>query len=196
MSEDCSVHVIVGRILHIEDKSEVYYPKVSCVYSKLEEAKESELTPTIRQTRRQRGFKMLLFRLGTLATTLIVVVALTLVGVKIAGFKTFTVANNDKTVVTHRIVAIEPDAKDSEVLRFKTQGDANASADANLVHYKNVLGTPVVTIPYLGYIAHSIQQPPGIYITLVVGTLLLAWTFLPGTLEERRKTARKSVAKV
>jgi len=104
------------------------------------------------------------------------------------------VADNNKTIVTHRIVAIETDEKDSSVLRFKTQGDANASADAKLVHYKNVLGTPIVTIPYLGYIAHGVQQPPGIYIALVVGTLLLAWTFLPGTLEERRKTARNNVA--
>ena len=103
------------------------------------------------------------------------------------------VANSDNTIVTHRIVAIETDEKDSSVLRFKTQGDNNNSADAKLVHYKNVLGTPIITIPYLGYIAYNVQQPPGIYIALVVGTLLLAWTFLPGTLEERRKTARESM---
>ncbi|MBR3319705.1 signal peptidase I [Candidatus Saccharibacteria bacterium] len=104
------------------------------------------------------------------------------------------VANNEKTIVTHRIVDIVVDEKDPEVLRFKTKGDANSSADANLVHYKNVIGTPTIAIPYLGYFAHTIQQPPGIYIALVVGTLLLAWAFLPGTLEERRKTARKSIA--
>lgn len=103
------------------------------------------------------------------------------------------VASDDKTVVTHRIVDIEVDKADSSVRRFKTQGDANAAADSKSVHYKNVLGTPIVMIPLIGYIAHNIQQPPGIYIALVVGTLLLAWTFLPGTLEERRKTARKSV---
>lgn len=104
------------------------------------------------------------------------------------------VANSEKTVVTHRIVDIKVDETDPEVLRFKTKGDANSAADSNLVHYKNVIGTPVVVIPYLGYFAHVIQQPPGIYIALVVGTLLLAWAFLPGTLEERRKTARKSIA--
>ena len=103
------------------------------------------------------------------------------------------VADNDKTVVTHRIAEIEVDEKDASVWRFKTKGDANKSADAKLVHYKNVLGTPAIVIPYIGYLAHNIQQPPGIYIALVVGTLLLAWTFLPGTLEERRKTAKKSV---
>ena len=104
------------------------------------------------------------------------------------------VANDDKVVVTHRIVDIEVDENDASVLRFKTKGDANSSDDSKLVHYKNVLGTPIIIIPLIGYIAHNIQQPPGIYITLVVGTLLLAWTFLPSTLEGRRKTARKSVA--
>ncbi|MBR2710005.1 hypothetical protein IKE72_02920, partial [Candidatus Saccharibacteria bacterium] len=79
-----------------------------------------------------------------------------------------------------------------DVWRFKTKGDANKTADAQLVHYKNVLGTPIVTIPFIGFVAHNLQQPPGIYIALVVGTLLLAWTFLPGTLEGRRKTARNT----
>ena len=104
------------------------------------------------------------------------------------------VANESGTVVTHRIVDIAIDEKDANVWRFKTKGDANDTADAKLVHYKNVIGTPIITIPLIGFVAHNIQQPPGIYITLVVGTLLLAWTFLPGTLEGRRKTARKSIA--
>ncbi|MBQ9017777.1 signal peptidase I [Candidatus Saccharibacteria bacterium] len=104
------------------------------------------------------------------------------------------VANDDKTVVTHRIAKIEIDEADPSVWRFQTKGDANAVADSKLVHYKNVLGTPIVTIPYIGYIARGIQQPPGIYIALVVGTLLLAWTFLPRTLGERRRLQQKSVA--
>ena len=158
----------------------------------------------------------------------VAVVAVALVGMRLAGFKTFTVmsgsmepnypvgsmiyvqpvdyqalkvgdvisyvANDDKTIVTHRIAEIKVDENDASVWRFQTKGDANAMADTKLVHYKNILGTPMIVIPYIGFIAHNIQQPPGIYITLVIGTLLLAWTFLPGTLEERRKTARKSVA--
>lgn len=243
MSEDSSVHVVVGRILHIESYSEVYYPQVSFIRSdnpvqKLEVKTESipepsaSLTATVKKldtpaTKRSR-LKLWRSKLSTIATAAVALLAVALVGLKIAGFRTFTVmsgsmepelpvgsliyvkpidykslkagdvisyvANNEKTIVTHRIVGIERDAKDPNTLRFKTQGDANSSADANLVHYKNVLGTPVIIIPHLGYLAHNIQQPPGIYITLVVGTLLLAWTFLPGTLEERRKTARKSIA--
>lgn len=181
-----------------------------------------------KQVRSRRGWKMWGSRLGWCVVAVIVVCATALVGMRLAGFRTFTVmsgsmdpeypvgamiyvqpvdyqtlkvgdvisyvANDDKTVVTHRIVSIEVDEKDASVWRFKTKGDANNTADAKLVHYKNVLGTPVIVVPFIGYFAHNIQQPPGVYIALVVGTLLLAWTFLPGTLEERRKTARKSVA--
>ena len=166
-------------------------------------------------------------RLGTLAVAVIVMVAVSLVVMRLTGFRTFTVmsgsmepelpvgsliyvrpvdystlnvgdvisyvANDEKTVVTHRIVSIEVDKNDSDVWRFKTKGDTNSTADAGLVHYKNVLGTPMFVVPFIGYVAYNIQQPPGIYIALVVGTLLLAWTFLPGTLEERRKIARKSI---
>ena len=167
-------------------------------------------------------------RVGAIAVAIVAVIAVTLVGLRLAGFRTFTVmsgsmdpeypvgsliyvkpvdyqslkvgdviayvAGDDKTIVPHRIAEIEVDETDTSVWRFKTKGDANSAADGKLVHYKNVLGTPIIMIPFIGYVAHNIQQPPGIYIALVVGTLLLAWTFLPGTLEERRKTARKSVA--
>ena len=177
---------------------------------------------------KRSGFRFVISLLGNIAVGAMVVIALALVGVKIAGFKAFTVmsgsmeksypvgsliyvkpvnyqslqvgdvisyvANSDNTVVTHRIVDIEIDEEDPTIYRFKTKGDENNNPDAKLVHYKNVLGTPVITIPKLGYFAYNIQRPPVIYIILVAGTLLLAWTFLPGTLEERRKTARKSVA--
>lgn len=199
------------------------------------EAETKEVKPTVlvdviqnkNEPKRKRG-RIWRSRLMTIATAVVAVVAVVLVGLRLAGFRTFTVmsgsmdpeypvgamiyvkpvdyqslkvgdvisfvANDDKTVVTHRIVDIEVDENDANVWRFKTKGDANDTADGKAVHYKNVLGTPIITIPHIGYFAHNIQQPPGIYIALIAGTLLLAWTFMPGTLEERRKTARKSAA--
>jgi len=68
---------------------------------------------------------------------------------------------DEDTVATHRIVGIVPDEEDPTVLRYRTKGDANENEDASLVHYKNVIGMPVFTIPYLGYLASYIQQPPG-----------------------------------
>ena len=175
--------------------------------------------------RKLRGFALWGARIKTALVVMMAVFAAILVGLRLTGFRSFTVmsgsmaksypvgsliyvspvnyqdlqigdvisyvANDEGTVVTHRIVDIEIDEEGT--YRFRTKGDENNTADSKLVHYKNILGTPVITIPYIGYIAYNIQQPPGIYITLVAGTLLLAWTFLPSTLEERRKTARKNV---
>lgn len=86
---------------------------------------------------------------------------------------------NENTVATHRVVEVIPDENDPSVLRFKTKGDANENEDAGLVHYKNVLGTPVFTIPKLGYVASYIQNPPGTYVAISAGAVLLLLVFLP-----------------
>lgn len=67
---------------------------------------------------------------------------------------------DENTVATHRVVEVVPDEDDPSTLRFRTKGDANDAEDGSLVHYKNVIGTPVFTIPKLGYVANYIQHPP------------------------------------
>lgn len=86
---------------------------------------------------------------------------------------------DESTVATHRIVGIVPDEDDPSVLRYRTKGDANDAEDGSLVHYKNVIGTPVFSIPYLGYVANYIQNPPGTYVAISAGAILLLLTFLP-----------------
>ncbi len=83
------------------------------------------------------------------------------------------------TVATHRITEVVRDESDPPVLRFRTKGDANAVEDGGLVHYKNVIGTPVLTIPLLGYVISYIQHPPGIYVAVSVGAALLLLVILP-----------------
>lgn len=89
---------------------------------------------------------------------------------------------NEDTVATHRVVGIVPDEEDPTVIRFRTKGDANDAEDGSLVHYKNVIGTPVFTIPKLGYAANYIQHPPGLYVAISAGAVLLLLTFLPDLL--------------
>ena len=89
---------------------------------------------------------------------------------------------DENTVATHRVVGVVPDEEDSSVIRFRTKGDANESEDGGLVHYKNVIGTPVFTIPKLGYVANYIQHPPGLYVAISAGAVLLLLTFLPDLL--------------
>lgn len=149
---------------------------------------------------------------SSILVALVVVLALLLVGARLAGLQVFTVLSgsmeptyhtgaliyvkktdpytvkegqpitfmlDENTVATHRVVGIVPDEEDESVIRFRTKGDANDSEDATLVHYKNVIGIPVFTIPYLGYVANYIQHPPGMYAAISAGAVLLLLVFIP-----------------
>lgn len=98
---------------------------------------------------------------------------------------------DEDTVATHRIVEVVPDETDPTVIRFRTKGDANEAEDGSLVHYKNVIGTPVFSIPKLGYIASYIQEPPGMYIAICAGAILLLLVFLPDLFASEDKSDRK-----
>lgn len=98
---------------------------------------------------------------------------------------TFMLAEN--TVATHRCVAVVPDENDPTVLRYVTKGDSNGAVDGSMVHYRNVIGTPVFTIPYLGYVAAYIQSPPGTYIAISAGAVLLLLMFLPDLFDDKKK---------
>ncbi len=94
---------------------------------------------------------------------------------------------SEDTVATHRIVAAVPDEEDPTVVRYRTKGDANNAEDGTLVHYKNIIGTPVFSIPKLGYLADFIQNPPGMYIAMSAGAVLLMLVFLPDLLFDEPK---------
>lgn len=102
---------------------------------------------------------------------------------------------DESTVATHRVVGIVPDETDASVIRFRTKGDANQAEDGTLVHYKNVIGVPVFTIPYLGYVANYIQNPPGRYIALAAGAVLLMLVFIPDLFDEEDKKKKKKKRK-
>lgn len=98
---------------------------------------------------------------------------------------------DEDTVATHRIVGVVPDEEDPSVIRFRTKGDANDSEDGSLVHYKNVVGSPVFTIPKLGYVANYIQKPPGMYVAISAGAILLLLVFLPDLFSDDSKEPKK-----
>lgn len=105
--------------------------------------------------------------------------------VKVGDPITF-VLNEDLVVATHRVVAI-----DSENRQFTTKGDANDSADANPVHFNNLIGVPVFAIPLLGYVSAYIQSPPGMYVAIGLGVVLLAVVFLPDLLKKEKKEEKQ-----
>ena len=101
--------------------------------------------------------------------------------VKVGDPITF-VLNEDLVVATHRVVAI-----DSENRQFTTKGDANETEDAAPVHFNNLIGVPVFSIPLLGYVSAYIQSPPGMYVAIGLGVVLLAAVSLPDLLTKKAK---------
>ena len=93
------------------------------------------------------------------------------------------------TVVTHRIIEVLVDEEDPNTLRYFTKGDANDTPDGTSVHYKNILGKPVFSIPYRGYVSHYIQNPPGMYVAIAAGAILILLVFLPDIFEGDKKKA-------
>ena len=100
--------------------------------------------------------------------------------VKVGDVITFVV-NEDLVVGTHRVVRI-----DNEKKQFITKGDTNDTEDAP-VHFNNLIGVPKFSIPKLGYVSDFVQNPPGMYITLGLGLLLIALVFLPDIIKKKEK---------
>ena len=92
------------------------------------------------------------------------------------------VMNEDLLVATHRVVEV-----DAENQRFITKGDANEVEDAAPVHFNNLIGKPIFAIPLIGYVSNWVQNPPGIYIAVGGGLVLLLAVFLPDIIGGFRK---------
>ncbi len=114
--------------------------------------------------------------------------------VEVGDVITFVLSN--ETPATHRVIAI-----DKEAQLFYTQGDANYQINEETgekvymedppVHFNNLIGKPVFKIPVLGYIAYYIQHPPGMYIAIAAGAILLILVFLPDLLKSEKKETKK-----
>lgn len=102
---------------------------------------------------------------------------------------------DEDTVVTHRIIEVLIDEEDPNTIRYFTQGDANDVPDGASVHYKNIIGKPVFSIPYLGYVSNYIQNPPGMYIAIAAGAILILLVFLPDLFADEDKEKKKAEQK-
>ena len=100
------------------------------------------------------------------------------------------VVNEDLDVVTHRVVSI-----DAENQHFYTKGDANDAPDGAPVYFKNLIGRPVFTIPYLGYVSHWVSNPPGMYLAIALALVLIILTFLPDVLRKASEADARDAAR-
>ena len=101
--------------------------------------------------------------------------------IKVGDDITF-ILNEDLVVATHRVVRI-----DVENQHFYTKGLANEIEDSEPVHFNNVIGVPKFSIAKLGYVSNFIQNPPGTYITIGLGILLILIVFLPDIISKKEE---------
>ena len=111
--------------------------------------------------------------------------------IKVGDDITF-ILNEDLVVATHRVVRI-----DAENQRLYTKGLANEIEDSDPVHFNNVIGVPQFSIPKLGYVSDFVQNPPGMYVTIGVGIILILAVFLPDMIgKKKNEDEDKEVAAV
>ena len=100
--------------------------------------------------------------------------------IKVGDDITF-VLNEDLVIATHRVVRIDPEKK-----HFYTKGVANDTEDAAPVQFNNLVGVPQFSLPMLGYVSEFIQNPPGMYIVLILGAAMLIIVFLPDLMPKKK----------
>jgi len=124
------------------------------------------------------------------------------------------VVNEDLLVATHRVVNIDILTTKQETLTndagqsttqtvpldefayyFYTKGDANEVADGAPVYYKNLIGVPVFTIPYLGYLSSWLQTRKGAILGVTIGIVLIMLIFMPDILRSVDDDAPKKKKK-
>lgn len=108
--------------------------------------------------------------------------------IKVGDDITF-VLNEDLVVATHQVVRV-----DAENQRFYTKGLANEIEDQEPVHFNNVIGVPKFSIPKLGYVSDFVQNPPGMYITIGLGIILILAVFLPDMLKKKEEENEETEA--
>ena len=114
------------------------------------------------------------------------------------------VVNEDLLVATHRVVDIA--VKDEETgeettvevpldepaYYYQTKGDANADVDGAPVYYKNLIGEPVFSVPYLGYLSSALQTKKGMILGVTAALVLLLLLFMPDILRSADESDKKS----
>lgn len=81
-----------------------------------------------------------------------------------------TFSSDDKRIVTHRIREVQSNGASA---LFVTQGDANRSVDAAIIHPDAIIGKVVLTLPKAGFLANFSRSPLGVVLMIVIPATLI-----------------------
>ena len=124
--------------------------------------------------------------------TLVVVKPVDESDIAIGTVITYQLVSGERTVVTHRVVAIGVDGTGDRV--FRTQGDANGTPDPKPVRPVQVVGERWYAIPYLGHVSNaftSAQRQTGVVI-VAIGLLVYAASMFTAAARNRGRKVEDS----
>lgn len=156
----------------------------------------------------KKTLKILSKTLSTASVVAVILLAILLVGVRLIGFTPYTVLSGSMeptyhvgsliyvkdvdpaqlklydpvtfrlsgdTLATHRIVEVLHEGTDQ--LSFRTKGDANQEADG-IIPASAVVGKPMFSIPYLGYLSVFLKKPQGIICVVGGAAVMLCLSYI------------------
>ena len=97
----------------------------------------------------------------------------------------FRSEKNSKTLITHRVVGVEPLREGG--VSYKTKGDASNSPDGWKVGENNIVGVTIYSLPLLGYIISISKTPFGFVLLILIPAFVLLYSEIQNIINELRK---------
>lgn len=172
----------------------------------------------------EKIIKRVLKILSTVMVVIVIVLAVLLAGVRLVGLTPYTVLSGSMeptyhvgsviyvkdvdptelkqgdpltfrmesgTIVTHRIIEVLNSG--TSELSFRTKGDANEVADG-VSPATAVVGKPVFSIPYLGFISSVVQTPKGLILVVSCTVIIFVMSFLVDAIFTKEKISESETA--
>jgi signal peptidase len=98
--------------------------------------------------------------------------------------------NRADVIVTHRVVQ---KIYKTDGIYLQTRGDANNSADSELVPINKVIGKSQFSLPYLGRFSGFLKTPTGFLALIVLPALVIIGSELWSIMKEVEKNTREKV---
>ena len=100
---------------------------------------------------------------------------------------TFKNDEDPNKTITHRII----DKNTFGVPSYKTQGDANSSADASITIEDQVIGKVFYSIQYLGYLTAFVRTTPGLILLIIIPVTIIIYEEIRKIHTEAKKVVKR-----
>lgn len=97
---------------------------------------------------------------------------------------TFKSIGTKNISITHRVVEMRVDRGEPS---YVTKGDANNAADTRVILQKEVIGSVIFSIPYLGYAIEVARKPYGFLALIIIPALIIVFDQIGKIVKEVKK---------